>query len=1063
MIQTDERLIRVFISSTFRDMQGEREYLIDKVFPVLREVAAKRDVMVVPVDLRWGITDEEAESGKVIQICLQEIENSRPFFIGLLGDRYGWCPSFEEISSNRALVEAYPFLLDDARNGLSITEIEMQYGVLRSEEKIDAYFYIKGEENAEENEKDKLHALKKAVVDDGRYPVHKYSSVEDLGARIQQDFMALLDRLYPDRELTRLQKERLAQASFLRSRTNVYIPVEENFKRLDDFLKGEELHLVVTGDSGMGKSALIANWIKRHENDGDRNFIYHFVGNGNQESNHTGILIHLCDEICDLYGIEGYDISTVSPEHDLKELFGMIAGGKPLVIVVDGINKLAEIGTAKLMNWFPEPGPEVKVLFSTHPDDGTMFILESRGYPILYWNPLPQEGRIRFIKEYLGFYRKSLSCRQVEMIASDPQSLNTSVLKALLNELVCFGEHERIDEKIDYYLCAENIEDFHERILKRFEDSYGKEIVGMVLSMIAFSYRGLSENEIIGISRLPVLKWSQFYSAFKYNFVTVQGRIVFSDDQMKKTVLSRYADAEVFVRRRIVEYFDFQLSSDRRQEELPYQAYRLGDYERLYDLISTLYVGAHWCYLDGHQLVEFWTKLMELDKEKYSPDIYLSDSARDEFLLNPDNDPEFYIVTLFLLIFFIETHFASQERSEKIVSTLKGILESIPEVAEDASTFLAIYSARKGIKTAATSDNIDGDLSYYCKALEYFTSREYDKAREYADKYLDYLNNHDGSMEEKANAYMMLSSICIQIKEYGEAWMYAEYIYNEAMPVLGPGNYAVLFNLMNIGRLFYYDGLYKEAEEYLLMAEELTRAAYGDTCDIDIQSYHILGEISRKRGDSEKAIYYYNESLRIAKVILGENNDVAANNHNGLGLAYFKVKDYEKALASFKRSAEIFISVYGSKSLSEAQVYRNLGDVYSSLKEYRNAAAYYEKCKEILMDKYGKFNMKIAECMDLLAESYYANNDFENASEHYHQALDIKGSLNAKDALQFIEQYSEKFFHIAGLLVETSPRKALDCYQRLLYHFMKIDRQDHPIADNLLNIIINLADDYPDL
>ena len=88
----NNRVIRVFMSSTFQDMQDERSELIRKTFPRLREMAAQRDVTLTEVDLRWGITKEESESGKVMEICLREVENSIPFFIGIIGNRYGWIP-----------------------------------------------------------------------------------------------------------------------------------------------------------------------------------------------------------------------------------------------------------------------------------------------------------------------------------------------------------------------------------------------------------------------------------------------------------------------------------------------------------------------------------------------------------------------------------------------------------------------------------------------------------------------------------------------------------------------------------------------------------------------------------------------------------------------------------------------------------------------------------------------------------------------------------------------------------------------------------------------------------
>lgn len=36
-----------------------------------------------------GVTKEDAALGKVIDVCLEEIENSQPFFIGIVGSHYG--------------------------------------------------------------------------------------------------------------------------------------------------------------------------------------------------------------------------------------------------------------------------------------------------------------------------------------------------------------------------------------------------------------------------------------------------------------------------------------------------------------------------------------------------------------------------------------------------------------------------------------------------------------------------------------------------------------------------------------------------------------------------------------------------------------------------------------------------------------------------------------------------------------------------------------------------------------------------------------------------------------
>ncbi|HYG57930.1 MAG TPA: DUF4062 domain-containing protein [Symbiobacteriaceae bacterium] len=84
-MQPQPRQIRVFGSSTFQDMVEERNVLAKVVFPALKKRCAERDVTFVDIDLRWGVTEEMNAIGH----CLDEIAGCRPYFIGILGERYG--------------------------------------------------------------------------------------------------------------------------------------------------------------------------------------------------------------------------------------------------------------------------------------------------------------------------------------------------------------------------------------------------------------------------------------------------------------------------------------------------------------------------------------------------------------------------------------------------------------------------------------------------------------------------------------------------------------------------------------------------------------------------------------------------------------------------------------------------------------------------------------------------------------------------------------------------------------------------------------------------------------
>ena len=138
--------MRVFVSSTFRDFAKERDYLNAHVFPKLKQLCQERGVFFAAIDLRWGVTAEESGRGDVIKLCLEQIDACYPFFIGMLGDRYGWhlpptekpwVEAYEEMNyTTDTLLETtfqigeklYPWV-SDCRQG-SVTEIELRHAVL---------------------------------------------------------------------------------------------------------------------------------------------------------------------------------------------------------------------------------------------------------------------------------------------------------------------------------------------------------------------------------------------------------------------------------------------------------------------------------------------------------------------------------------------------------------------------------------------------------------------------------------------------------------------------------------------------------------------------------------------------------------------------------------------------------------------------------------------------------------------------------------------------------------------------------------------------------------------
>lgn len=88
---------RLFVSSTFADFAAERNVLQNSVFPEVRRYCAELGGFTfVPIDLRWGVSEEARIDQKTLELCLHEVQNCKshpvPNFLILAGDRYGWVP-----------------------------------------------------------------------------------------------------------------------------------------------------------------------------------------------------------------------------------------------------------------------------------------------------------------------------------------------------------------------------------------------------------------------------------------------------------------------------------------------------------------------------------------------------------------------------------------------------------------------------------------------------------------------------------------------------------------------------------------------------------------------------------------------------------------------------------------------------------------------------------------------------------------------------------------------------------------------------------------------------------
>ena len=611
------REIRVFLSSTFRDFNEERKLLATQVFPELNRRARERGVELVEVDLRWGVTQEQAEDGHALEICLAEIERCQRYFIGMLGDSYGSLTPPE-----RDLLVAAPELLEQHSwlNGkigqASYTELEMEQRLQQMGGNANdgrAFFYFRdpaysnpradageqGWRSDDPSDRQKLEALRRRIKTSGYPVVEGLPNPKGMADRIKDDLWALIERLFPEGEQPEaLEKEARKHTDYRRSRSGPgqYIGGEAYIQQLEQLLAEGEQQILITGQSGSGKSALIANWMERHSQCHPADALYgHHLGCTNDANAVRPMLGRLIDTASQqLLDAEVIAEALAVPE-DWWELVAKVAEtlkalgewcqsqGRHWIWVLDGLDRL-DPDEQNALPWLPQTLPDGVQVVASALACPAREILSERGYTSLTIEPLATAEQEQLIQRYLKRYTKELGGGLRQQILNHPLAGSPLFLRVLLEELRQCGRHDTLQQQLAFYLSSQTVDDLYERVLERVENDGSGESVRKVMTALWASRAGLSETELLAITDLKPLQWAPIDLALQKAFGRNGNRLVFDHDYLRIAVEDRYlpTDEERHQAHSVLaDWHENREGWDERDsEELPWQlqhANRLGD------------------------------------------------------------------------------------------------------------------------------------------------------------------------------------------------------------------------------------------------------------------------------------------------------------------------------------------------------------------------------------------------------------------------------------------------------------------------------------------------------
>ena len=601
----------IFVSSTFRDMQFERDAIRDISAPIINETAKEYGEKVSFCDLRWGINtedlDDEISERKVLSVCLDEIDRCNPPMIVILGDRYGYMPASRLISD---IAKRKELQLDDYRK--SVTALEIEYGALLTKPKLsNTLFYFReidgilpeGYTDADDEHTKKLKRLKDKIISltGGQLKTYRlsFSNGELLGIKefaelVAKDVVVFLEPEWKKRaKLTPIEKERVVHWNYAKEKSGMFRARASLCKQyIGKILDGQQL-LVLQGETGCGKSTLISNLAMELKHLG-KNVIPVFCGLTPRSSTSKSILRdivweletvtnieHLQTSLKREYEIEFEDIELSDWRGQLVKCCGLLSkNSKEYYFIIDALDQLCEGDSLADFILYDMP-KGIHFIFSCVTGFNTESV-ETEKIDLLNENEV--EGIINGV---LNSHHRELSRSVVSAITNKPNSSNPLYVNLLIERLFLMNANDydavsSIGDGVaaitDYQMsiikrCPDDLNGLCYEILVEGGNRINPQLVPEVLKYLSVTKYGITRDALKNVlgEEWCELDFAYFVSFMNDFFVLREdGRYDFSHKNIRSAILS-FADNLLERHRKLYEY-SLESDDETLDDELMYNA-----------------------------------------------------------------------------------------------------------------------------------------------------------------------------------------------------------------------------------------------------------------------------------------------------------------------------------------------------------------------------------------------------------------------------------------------------------------------------------------------------------
>ncbi len=292
----------------------------------------------------------------------------------------------------------------------------------------------------------------------------------------------------------------------------------EIIQKLNNYLNDptEKRVLAMIGDSGSGKSSVMAELVREAENVYKNSVIvYRFIGTSSRSSNIISLLQSVCGQIAkennttiEALAGEGrdkalYDINGLT--EILKKCLALATPVKPILLFLDALDQLSDSDNARSLYWLSRELPQnTRMIVSSLPELKSQLSNHFQvDLPLL-----PVEEASTILERWMKSVNRKLTLGQQKEVLDKFSLTGLPIyLKLAFERAKKWNSYTEQKE----FTLQEDVKGIINSFIDLLEDEHTEDFVRDVIClMLCGRYQGLAENEILEIFAFDKDLWQQF-------------------------------------------------------------------------------------------------------------------------------------------------------------------------------------------------------------------------------------------------------------------------------------------------------------------------------------------------------------------------------------------------------------------------------------------------------------------------------------------------------------------------------------------------------------------------